>query len=465
MKTLLVLGFMFLSGILYYVTKERSNSNEKIAAVETIAAKRIFELKDQKKIKLVNYTIGELPEKKAVKDEKGVRYLFDNNSSHKVFKQNDNDSKIAQDTLVLLGEITPPQYQNLKLQATDIVVVGKHPNKMAYVSYAMIGERFLGAIQILSINQKNLDNPVDLLQTVVFNDFDIHSLSVKNNKIYLAGGTSDESFKTPAVLEILNLDKGMLPLDMQSVRIDLPSYAATSVKKIKGSVVSTTGDDGGVVFIHNPAKLKVGQIYPFLDIPHDYYELSDARYLDADKENVLAVRGTEAGVWLMDRKGKNPPITYNYEGASIAESKSTIQILKDKVLIGVGDGGTQILDLKNNLKLIQKIPQAINSDLDSSKTVTNAAVGWKHEMYTSDGEAGLRAFRFEDTGEANLVASIQFGKEQSVNSINYNNGLLFAASGLGGVKIVKLFRKDKKLTKDEEKYFNDLDDEGSNDDD
>lgn len=347
------------------------------------------------------------------------------------------DKRFSQDTLILLAEVNPPMWNNAKLQASDLFINQENAVKRIYVSYSMRGEPFIGAVQIIEI-PTGLNVP-KLLQTMIFTDFDIHSLTEKNGNLYLVGATSDAKFKTPAALEIIRLNNnGIIPLPLVSKRIDLPSFAAISVVKVRDQILVATGNkDGGIVEINNPESIADGFHY-YMDLNHTVHDLDDARYLDYTDTHIYAVRGTDAALWVMDRASKTSQLI-QLNGATIPESKSTVEISGDKILLALGDGGTQILDLQT-LSPLENIPQAPHED--SSLSVTNAATGVFKEVFTADGEGGANIFQFSPDGKLSQVASMKFGTGKSVNAIKYFNSYLAMASGLGGVKIARLFRTE-----------------------
>src|SRR5690606_25170424 len=102
-------------------------------------------------------------------------------------------------------------------------------------------------------------------------------------------------------------------------RVDLPSFAATSVIKVKDRIYVATGNlDGGVVEIDTSKKLPKDIVH-FREIKHALYELDDARYLDYDQKHIYCVKGTDAGLWVLDRKSKASELIH-LNGATIPES-------------------------------------------------------------------------------------------------------------------------------------------------
>lgn len=452
MRAVLGVGLLIAISSVFYLNF-RGNKNKEITKTFSVKDERVIELSSEKLIDSVPQKIYEFPikyEHDPSRKIDHVRVIL--SDRRKDFFQIKEDEDFQKDTLVLLAQLSAPVYKEHKLQASDIFINKSGTDKKIYVSYNMRGEPFIGAVQIIGIGHRFKGSRPQLLQTVIFNDFDIHSLSEKNGVLYLVGGTSDPQFKTPATLEMINLQNGLIPLPFKSKRIDLPSFAATSVIKVKNKVFVTTGDqNGGVVEIDNLNNIPFG-ISSIQNVTHQIYPLDDARYLDYNKDNIFCIKGVNATLWVLDRKNAgSQPHVFNLSGATIPESKSTIELSDKHLFLGLGDGGTQILDL-HRLNVIHTIPQAQHTLGDNSLSVTNAVSGHFKELYTADGEEGARIFDF-DNGKLQFLASISFGPGQSVNAIKYFDGYLIMATGLGGVKIVKLFRKNQFIIDKETRFY------------
>lgn len=455
MRILLTLGTIVLLAFAGVYTIQQSKTKDTDKTSEDFAqADRAKEITVQAPLRIETAKLFEINNKQstASTDARSVQL----SDAEKDIVLGKSAKSFAFDTLVLLAEVDPPRLDGKILQASDIYLNELSKGTRVYISYNMRGEQFAGAVQIIDIGTGENGATPKLIQTVVYNDFDVHSLTEKNGYLYLAGATGDAKFKTPAALEIIKLDSaGKIPQPYYSKRIDLPSFAATSVVKVKDQVFVSTGDrGGGVVEINNPLKLQ-GNFTNYTDTDHRFYPLEDARYLAASGNYILCVKGTDAGLWVLPRDNPNAsPNVLQLKGATIHESKSTVEVSEKGVLLALGDGGAQLLD-SNDLHITHMIPQVIHPVLERGKTVTNAASGYFKELYTADGEAGARVFDFSSSAAATQIASINFGAGKSVNAIKYFNGYLIMAAGEGGVKIAKLYRKDKSVSDAEQRAYDD----------
>jgi len=327
--------------------------------------------------------------------------------------------------LTLVAEVSPPEYDGIVLQATDVRI----EDDMAYVSYNVQGETFLGAIDIFDVG--NIDQPI-LLSSAIFTDTDVNGIKEKSGFLYLACATERVGFSSPAVLERIELnDDGLLTNNSEA--IDLPSFAATDVDVAKNWIYVTSGALGGYVTILDEDTFT----------KHDSVSIEDARGVDADKNNVGVVAGTPARLLTFDRDLGTLENDWSLSGATIEFSKSTIEIKKKKAILALGDGGTQIICLETG-DVIETIPQPIVSGLDSAVTVTNAATVEKRLLFMANGEAGVYVAiadtKFDskdcDVDGLELMGQFRFDDLQSVNHINYKGEVMFIASGLGGLKIL-----------------------------
>ncbi len=326
--------------------------------------------------------------------------------------------------LTLVAEVTPPVYNGDTLQATDVIIHGQK----AYVSYNMRGETFLGGVDVFDIN--NITTP-QLISSAVFTDTDVNGLTEQGGTLYLAAATERPDYDSPAVLEVVTLSGGLLT--DQSTTIDIPSWAATDVEVAAGRIYVTSGAAGGYVSILDAGSFNL----------QDSIAVEDARGVSADESDVGVVAGTPARLLTFDRDSGILTHDYALMGATIEFSKSTIEINRSKAILGLGDGGTQIVCLETG-EVIEYVPQPSALDLDPSVTVTNAATTYKKTLFMSNGEAGVYVamakpnFSDKDCMVDNLqvLGKFRFDNFQSVNHVTYRNDVLFIAGGLGGLKIL-----------------------------
>jgi hypothetical protein len=327
-------------------------------------------------------------------------------------------------TLTLLAEVEPPSVNGQTLQATDIYI---KLNK-AYVAYNMVGEPYLGAVDIFNVRDE--EDP-ELISSVIFTDSDVNGLTYKDNYLYLAMATSRSEFSSPAVVEKVRIRHDQLTDETET--FDVPSWAATDVEVSRNHLFVTSGADSGHVTVVRLSNDTVEFSYP----------VEDARGVDTDGDEVVVVAGTPARVVTFDYDDAELIDDFSLSGANIPFSKSTIEVFRRKAVVALGDGGTQIICL-NDGSVIETIAPPVVEDLDPSVTVTNAVTTSGKSLYISNGEAGVYVAWSQDRFSSNncdvddlqMIGDFRFGDLQSVNAVKVSGKHLFVAGGLGGLKIL-----------------------------
>jgi len=327
-----------------------------------------------------------------------------------------------------IAEIQPPTVNGQKLQATSVVLNAN----FAYVSYNMVGSSAIGAIDVIQV--KGVKNPV-IRSEATFTDTDVNAAAFDNGNVYLAEATSNPSYDSPAVVEVIRTNGGKLNL-ADNFRRMLSSYAATSVAASNGKVYVTTGNTGGLYTLTQNDTLAL----------EGFVSLDDARWVDFDASTLVVAQGTPGRLALFNKSTGAALSTWNPGGATIAESKSTVRVIGSKALFAAGDGGVKLVNLATG-KVVGSIPRVTVNGLDPSVTVTNAVDGAGYFVYSSNGEAGiyvaLATRALEDlSGDSNVLlltlGKLQFPSLQSVNHIAFDGKTIAIAAGLGGVKLVDM---------------------------
>jgi hypothetical protein len=333
-------------------------------------------------------------------------------------------------SLELIAEVDPPEIDGQPLQATDIYVRGDK----VYVSYNMIGEPYLGAVDIF--NARHEDDP-DLKSSMLFTDSDVNGLTYKDNYLYLALATNRDEFDSPAVVEKVRIRRDQLTDETET--FDVPSWAATDVEVADNHLFVTSGADSGHVTVIRLQNDEVVFSYP----------IEDARGVATDGDDVAVVAGTPARLVTFDYDSGEMLNDYSLVGATIDFSKSTVEIHRKKAVLALGDGGTQIICLEGG-EVIEQIAPPVVDDLDPSVTVTNAASTDSKTLYMSNGEAGVYVAytrdkfhsRDCDVDDLQMIGQFRFDDLQSVNHIKAKGDYLFIAGGLGGLKILRVEEDD-----------------------
>jgi len=336
--------------------------------------------------------------------------------------------------LSLKAEVAPPSIGGQTLQATSVTIVGN----LAVVSYNMIGNPYLGGVDVIDVTNKN--QPV-LRSEALFQNTDVSAVTTSGTNVYLAEATGDTGFTAPAVAEVLQLVGNQLVLTGNR-RVGLTSFAGTSVAT--GTRVYATSGDGGSLFMIDPASFAVTSSVP----------LHDARWVAVGGGKVAVVQGTPGTLAVYNESNMSPVGSWPFAGADVAQSKSHAQLVGGKAFIAAGDSGVQVLSAATGLK-VGAVPRP-NPDslgLSPSVVVTNSVAIDQDLIFISNGEAGVYLAQgsqvFSSTGSETaqtitMRGKLRFGNLQSVNHVAYsaggpgNPGLLIVAAGLGGLKIVQV---------------------------
>jgi len=336
--------------------------------------------------------------------------------------------------LSLKAEVAPPSVGNQTLQATSVTIVGN----LAVVSYNMVGNPYVGAVDVIDVTNKN--QPV-LRSEAVFLNTDVSSVTTSGTNVYLAEATGDTGFTSPAVAEVVQLVGNQLVLTGNR-RAGLSSFAGTSVAT--GTRIYATSGDGGSLFMIDPTSFAVTSSIP----------LHDARWVAVGGGKVAVVQGTPGTLAVYNESNMSSVGSWAFAGANVAESKSQAQLVGGKAFIAAGDSGVQVLSAATGLKVgAVARPNPDSLGLSPSVVVTNSVAIDQDLLFISNGEAGVYLAQgsaaFSGTGSETqqtitMRGKLRFGNLQSVNHVAYssggpgNPGLLIVAAGLGGLKIVQV---------------------------
>jgi hypothetical protein len=298
----------------------------------------------------------------------------------------------------------------------------------------MRGAEYLGGIDVFLIST---EKKAKLKSEALFNNADVNSVTYNDTHVYAAQASGDVAFPYPAVFEVLGLQGTKLILDGNS-RAPLTSYAGTSAV-FQGSRVYATSGDNGALSVFDSASLAL----------QDSFDLHDARWVDVNNGKVVVVQGTPGQISVYDEVNMTlPPDVFPFDGANVAESKSTVQVIGGKAIIAAGDNGVQVISLATG-NVLGYVPLPDNNVLGLPRdvVVTNAVSAEGDLLFISNGEAGVYVAQadtpfYQDWGETlhaiTVLGKLRFSALQSVNHVAYKDGLLIVASGLGGLKVVRL---------------------------
>ncbi|KAB2920997.1 MAG: hypothetical protein F9K22_14630 [Bacteroidetes bacterium] len=334
-------------------------------------------------------------------------------------------------SLTLKYDLAPPTVGGKEVQATSVHMSSTH----AHISYNLQGAAYGGAVDILFLLFGGSWGAYPI-STASFEGTDVSSIRYDDGYVYLAEATSEAKFDPyTAVMERIKTSLLHTLTVADNKRTPLQSFVATSVGSDETHLYATTGNTGYLYRIDKKSLL-----------PTDSVSLSDARWVDVDDKYVVVMQGTPGRLAVFSKSTLAPVKTISIGGATIPESKSTVQLIGGKALVAAGDGGVKLVDLASGT-VVGSLPRVTVSKLDPSVTVTNAVSASGKYVFIANGEAGVYVAEAskdleESTGSASIslkyVGKLRFDDLQSVNHVAYNGSHLIVASGTGGVKIVRV---------------------------
>jgi hypothetical protein len=325
--------------------------------------------------------------------------------------------------LLLRAEVDPPEHNGQLLRATHVAI----ESGFAYVTYNVEGSASMGGVEVFDVN--NITNP-RIISQALFNGTDISAIAISNQRVYLAEATTDDGFDTPAALEEIILEGE--ELTENSNRVDLASYVATGVAVVGGKIYITSGtsdvDEGGLTILNQETLEEIS-----------FDEFDDARDVGYNQQSIVVMQGTPGRLRVYNRG--NGELTQSYEpgGATIPESKSTIDVQSDYVYMAAGDEGMKVVDLSDG-SIIYELDAVVLENMDPDLTPTNAVALNQDMVLMANGEAGLYIATIGEE-EIEMLGFMNFAST-SANYVKSEDNIIFVASGSGGLKILEAIYYD-----------------------
>jgi hypothetical protein len=323
--------------------------------------------------------------------------------------------------LMLRAEVDAPTIGSSVLRATHVAIYENY----AFVTYNMEGSDYKGGVDVFDIS--DVSHPV-ILSEALFNDTDVSSVAFDNENVYLAEATNVDlnNFQTPAVLERLGFENGLLTDDSQ--RKDLPGYVSTDVKVDDGNVYVSTGNLGGLsILAKNPFEITTN------------IDFEDARSIVQTDDKLLVLQGTPARLRIYSKNDGSLLQSISVGGANIPESKSSMDVVGDFAFIATGTEGMKIVDINSGNIIAQIAAPVVPEDADDPLDyVTNGVTLNNDLMLIANGAAGVYVAQYDQSNpvDFNLIGSMDF--DSSTNFVEGKNNVIFVATGFGGFKILEV---------------------------
>jgi hypothetical protein len=334
-----------------------------------------------------------------------------------------------------------------QLYASDLKVL----NNRAFATYNVPGAVQKGWIDYIDVTVLGL--PI-LLGSTYYADTDINSVAMNGGKFAIVGSKDQVgSVVTNGTYSLLGYTVGT------STYLDTSAGTGATYNAAGTALAITSGSNGGLSLL-DPTAL-TGTSASLTDARGVAYSSTLNRY--------FVVKGSTGEVHSYDASGAHLS-SVSIGGATIAESKATIQVGSEFLLATKGDGGFTVLCASDlGIAATQaafQYPNYAAAGLpDPTQTVTNAAVFGPGMIFVASGAAGVRVYNFIKASGASPTACqnvqvsymgyFEFNTPVSVNNLSYSpilttglayTGTLFVAAGLGGFKAVNIVATPNSLT-------------------
>jgi hypothetical protein len=327
-------------------------------------------------------------------------------------------------SLTLIATVDPPSVGLTTVQANSFWL----DSNVAYVAYNNAGLPIVGAIDVLDLTTPALPR---LVSQHSFTNQKINGVAVSQGELYYTGSSSDLG---GAILGKFALSPSG-ELGDPAAPAKLPSYAGTGIAAFGDAYYATSGDTGGLSLFDPSLDVSAGAM------------IADARgvAVSPDGKTVGVVSGQPGAVSLFDAGGASTA-SYPLGGASIPESKSTIQMGSRSLVASLGDGGFAVVCAQNGA-IVAEQPAVTIEGVPSTSTVTNAVAAGAGLVFAADGVAGVYAYRLTrgaliagtncTSDTLTELGSLDLGNF-SANMVYLRNGYLFVADGLGGFRLLRV---------------------------
>lgn len=339
-------------------------------------------------------------------------------SALKTAKQEDTEKQVANITLEQIASVASPVVNGTTLRASHVNIEGNY----AFVTYMKEGNDYLGGIDIINITDKT--NPV-VESRLTSEVADFTSAFFQNGKLYFATAINND--------ELLNLDYranlGMVSVNNGNMENDfqfksIPGYVAVDISGFDNTIIGVSGNSG-VLGLYNNTDLAVQNEIAIPDLRSVAY--SDGKIAVLSGSDALGIYEASS---LSELNTINTPTLTD-------ESKRTIAFKNQAVLVSEGENGVGMYDSNSGAELIH-LPIQIDPDAtyDEADIVTNAVSVADDFILMANGGAGFGISKLNENNQLEEEGIVDL--EGSSNYVQSDGEYIFVASGLGGLRIIKM---------------------------
>ncbi|SFR47556.1 hypothetical protein SAMN04490243_1940 [Robiginitalea myxolifaciens] len=341
------------------------------------------------------------------------------------FLSNRSNDEAGQYPLTLIASVAPPSSTaGDNLTASHVDLSGDY----VYVGYNTVGSTYKGAIDVVDISDPH--NP-RVRSRLIYTNADINALKYNNGYVYIVGGVDSEtSVRATSNSFIARIAVNSGRMSTTGILYGFQQgFNATDLLFKDGNVLVSSGKEGSIT-AYNAGTLEI--------VNEAYSE--DVRSMAATS-NGLAVLDAGTGVRVLDANLVETGMIPVSTDLGVA-TKKTIEVKDNSVLVSEAERGVGVYDLNNgNLMEYLEIPVRPEG-VDAADVVTNAVSSNEEAIFMANGGAGLSLSQ-EENGTSQTVGIIELNG--SVNYVVSRGDYAFAATGEGGLQIIKLNRPSSSL--------------------
>ena len=326
----------------------------------------------------------------------------------------------------LIADVESPTVSNSKLQATHVEIEGD----FAYVSYNMRGSQNLGAIDIINISNPN--NP-QIINTLLFDDKDVNTIGLVGGNIYFGGQDMDGGYMAKVDSDLEGSDIVIFSWGEQT-----KPYSLNSMDSDNNNIWFTGGDNGGLYMIDSDDGDGIITVY----------EIFDTRSVKSlSNGEVYVLSGNDIHLWDGEVMSELGLIENNWIQQ---HSKADIDANDDYLFAATNRGGGLIIDIRNTPPVVSQVIERplTPGGMDDENYVTNSVSVNNNLLFWAQGGAGIMVQAatevesplYEDKSSSlpfQELGYFDFGGPLSSNFVTSRGNIIFVASGLGGLKILK----------------------------
>lgn len=351
---------------------------------------------------------------------------FESSGVLDIYAESSNSGKYAREgeeqagdyPLSLVAQVTPPSYAGAEnLTASHIHLVDDY----VYVSYNTAQDDYAGALDIIYVGDPYQPRVTSRLY---YTNADINAIKYDNGFVYVAGGVDAEQSATATAnsfLAKIQVSNNRFNLDAGISYAFQEGYNATDVLIQPNSVIVTSGKEG-YLREYNKTDLTIVKEAAYEDLRSLAYNGSQYALLDASYGvRILNSDFTEVS---------NIAISGDFREAD----KRTLDYYGDLIVVAEGENGAGVYNSQTG-NLVERVAIPISPEnVAVGDVVTNSAAFNENVLLMANGGAGL-CLSEEENG-VDVVGIIAL--DGSINYVETKDDYIFAASGRGGLQIIKM---------------------------